>query len=296
MKKKIILFALPIMTVFITTASAEDSQTTWTTGRYTNNANLNKTLTIPNATKLTVTITGETEHNYDYITIKDKNGKIVQKYLSGKINKTFEVSGDSITANLKSDASITKSGVTVSIKSNNISGEKPGLILNPKKGTVLEHTGVHFEVAKGVTKLYYKYYDMKMPIKGNYLRYIDTVVEHNITVCAEKQDGIPSCRTYEVEKYNPFNASFTTNQGNSTILAFKNAEVAYLYHSSADDSEWNNINELNHYKFYWTRNVKGETSINSYKDNYLGHYTLLLCGDKSSKWVCESIFMYSTEM
>ena len=282
MKKKIMIFSLLIMSVFISTASAEDSQITWTTGTYSNNTNISKTLTIPDATTLIVTLIGETEQNYDFITIKDKNGNVVKK-LSGSINETFEVSGDVITANLKSDYSVTKSGVTVSIAPKNIG--KKGLILNPKKGTVLGHEGVHFEVAEGVTKLYYIFAGAKMPIKDNYLRYIDTS-RGSLKVCAEKEDGIASCQNYKVEKDNPFNVSLTNYSVN-----FQNAELALLYHSSSLSGYSGNYN-----KFLWTKNVKGKTSHRRLGDNDFGHYTLVLCGYNKSKWMCQSVFMGSFPM
>jgi len=90
-------------------------QTTWTTGAYDNNEDRNQTLRIKDAKNLTVKIVGETEKRYDFIYIYNANGQQIQK-LDGKINKTINVMGSSITARLTSDFSYTKSGVTVRIK------------------------------------------------------------------------------------------------------------------------------------------------------------------------------------
>ncbi len=88
--------------------------TTWTTGHYSNNANISHNLSISGASALTVTINGETENGYDYITIYNSSGTQVGRF-SGVINETLTVSGSSIRAVLTSDGSVTKSGVTVSI-------------------------------------------------------------------------------------------------------------------------------------------------------------------------------------
>lgn len=87
---------------------------TWTTGAYSDNANISQTLSISEASSLTVTITGRTESNYDFITIYDANGTEVGRF-HGDINESFTVNGSSIQAVLTSDGSVTESGVTVSI-------------------------------------------------------------------------------------------------------------------------------------------------------------------------------------
>ena len=89
--------------------------TSWTTGAYDNNEDRSEVLSISDATALTVSIEGETESRYDFIYIYDENGKQIAK-LDGKLNKTLAVDGSSIRARLTSDGSVTKSGVTVSIK------------------------------------------------------------------------------------------------------------------------------------------------------------------------------------
>jgi len=96
---------------------------TWTTGAYANNENRSKTLTIPGASSVSVEIKGETEKNFDYITLFDANGKQVAK-LNGKIDQTVEVAGSSVRVQLTSDSSVTKSGVTV-VARGTVSAEQP---------------------------------------------------------------------------------------------------------------------------------------------------------------------------
>ena len=99
---------------------------TWTTGAYDNNQNLKQTLTVPNAEKITVTLKGETEAWKDIVWFTDENGDTIPvtlksgktgKWLSGVFDETFTVEGSSIIANFKSGASVTKSGITVTVRS-----------------------------------------------------------------------------------------------------------------------------------------------------------------------------------
>jgi len=90
--------------------------TTWSTGAYGNNEDRSETLHIAGATRLRVTVQGETESGYDFIYLYDENNQQIAK-LDGKMNETYTVTGDSITARLTSDGSVTKSGVTVTIES-----------------------------------------------------------------------------------------------------------------------------------------------------------------------------------
>jgi hypothetical protein len=98
----------------ITVSIAPPSNTTWTTGAYCNNAYKSKTLYISGANSLRVTIEGETEEGYDFITIYDNNMSQIAQF-SGSINQTIDINGSTIEAVLSSDYSITDSGVTVSI-------------------------------------------------------------------------------------------------------------------------------------------------------------------------------------
>ena len=119
------------VTVAVRAATPTPTNTTWTTGAYTNNEDRQQVLSIPNATNLRVTVTGETERRYDFIYIYDANGNELKK-LDGSINETFIVSGSQITAKLTTDASVNRAGVTVSIQSINgvADTQKPTITLN----------------------------------------------------------------------------------------------------------------------------------------------------------------------
>jgi len=103
-------------------ANKTGPHTTFTTGAYGNNANITDTLSIPGATSLTVTVTGNTEAGYDFIRIYNSSN-VLQKSLSGYgINQTFTVTGSSINVVFTSDDSVTASGVTVTIVALPING------------------------------------------------------------------------------------------------------------------------------------------------------------------------------
>ena len=110
MKK--LIFLLIIMLV----ATNAYSDTTWTTGTYGNNENRSEILSISGASSLTVTIVGEVEQGYDYITIFDENGTQAGQF-TGQINQTITLNTSSIRAILTSDGSVTASGVSISIHS-----------------------------------------------------------------------------------------------------------------------------------------------------------------------------------
>ena len=80
---------------------------------YTNDVDITETLTIPGADQLDVTISGETETNYDYLYITDSNGD--EQTFDGSLSQTFTVKGPSITIRFTSDGSVTRDGVQVSI-------------------------------------------------------------------------------------------------------------------------------------------------------------------------------------
>lgn len=90
------------------------NETSWVTGAYTNNQDINKILTIQGASTLAVTVNGETERRYDFVWIYDENNRLIKK-LDGDINTTFNVAGSSIKARLTTDRSNTRSGVTVTV-------------------------------------------------------------------------------------------------------------------------------------------------------------------------------------
>lgn len=90
------------------------AQTVWSTGKYRDFDDKMQVLSVNNAKALKVTVTGETECNYDFVYIYDSCGKLVAR-LSGNINKTLYVKGSSIIAKLKADDSYTANGVTVTV-------------------------------------------------------------------------------------------------------------------------------------------------------------------------------------
>ena len=79
---------------------------------YDNNTDISTTLSIPGATTLQVTITGETEEDYDFLYVT-ANGNT--QTFDGNINTTYNVSAASISIRFTSDGSISRDGVTVTI-------------------------------------------------------------------------------------------------------------------------------------------------------------------------------------
>ena len=98
-------------------ANKTGAHTTFTTGAYGNNANITDTLSIPGATSLTVTVTGNTELNYDFLYIYNSSNVLQGTFSGSGINETFTVAGSSINILFTSDDSVTASGVTVTIAS-----------------------------------------------------------------------------------------------------------------------------------------------------------------------------------
>jgi len=116
----------------VTVSPSSSSSTVWTTGAYSNNQDIQQNLSIANATQLIVTVSGVTENAFDFIYIYDNNGNEIKK-LDGTINEEFTVNGSSIRARLTSDGSVTRSGVTVTIRNNgggNVDRQKPVITLN----------------------------------------------------------------------------------------------------------------------------------------------------------------------
>ena len=114
MKRKFIV-ALAILGFMAGNLSAK---TMWSTGKYRDFEEKMQILSVPGAKALKVNINGSTECGYDYIYIYDSCGKLVAK-LSGVINKTVYVKGDSIIAKFKADDSYTDKGVTVKVSAAN---------------------------------------------------------------------------------------------------------------------------------------------------------------------------------
>ncbi len=99
-------------------AGSLSATTMWSTGKYRDFEEKMQVLSVPGAKALRVDVTGSTECGYDYIYIYDSCGKLVGK-LSGTINKTLYVKGDSIIAKFKADDSYTDKGVSVKVSASN---------------------------------------------------------------------------------------------------------------------------------------------------------------------------------
>jgi len=88
-----------------------------THSQYNNNLNIQKTISIPDASQLKISFSGETENNYDYLYIIDENGN--QHSYDGNLNTQNDliIDGSSVTIKFTSDGSVVKEGVTVTIES-----------------------------------------------------------------------------------------------------------------------------------------------------------------------------------
>lgn len=79
-----------------------------------------KTLTVSGAESLTVTVKGETELYYDRVYIRSENNVTHLKRFHGVIDETFDVDGNNtINVHFKSDYSVVKSGVIVTVVEKN---------------------------------------------------------------------------------------------------------------------------------------------------------------------------------
>jgi hypothetical protein len=106
---------------------------------YSNNLNLNKRLTIPDAEALEVTVEGETEEGYDFLIVHDSNKKPVRR-LSGSLDETFTVRGSTIFINFSSDNRTTKKGVLVKITSSSLFSEIKTRLIEATKTVLKEGT------------------------------------------------------------------------------------------------------------------------------------------------------------
>jgi len=92
---------------------ASGTSATTSPSPYDNYNDITETLTIAGATALSVTLTGSTENNYDFLYITDSAGN--RQRFDGTINTTFTVTGSTITIRFTSDYSEVDTGVTVNI-------------------------------------------------------------------------------------------------------------------------------------------------------------------------------------
>ena len=88
-----------------------------THSQYDNNLNIQKNISIPNASQLKISFSGETEEDYDYLYIVDANG--VEHAYSGNLNNQNDliIDGSSVTLKFISDYGVQKEGVTVTVES-----------------------------------------------------------------------------------------------------------------------------------------------------------------------------------
>lgn len=103
---------------------------------YDNYSDITTTLSISGAAALEVTISGETESNYDFLYITDESGNT--QSFDGTLNETITIIGSSITLRFSSDYSVTRDGVTISIVSTSVPIDPevcPGTVLPTLDGT-----------------------------------------------------------------------------------------------------------------------------------------------------------------
>ncbi len=103
------------------TYSFSTNSNSWVEGtthsQYENSLNVQKNISIPNASGLKISFDGETEEDYDYLYIIDENG--VEYEYSGNLNNQNDliVDGSSVTMKFTSDGSVVREGVTVTVES-----------------------------------------------------------------------------------------------------------------------------------------------------------------------------------
>ena len=86
---------------------------------YQDNMNEWVKLEITDAENITVSVTGETERSYDFIYIWNEDNSTKLKTFHGHIDESFDINSNSININFKSDYSVARDGVTVTIEEKN---------------------------------------------------------------------------------------------------------------------------------------------------------------------------------
>ena len=86
----------------------------WTVSYYENNLDISRELSIQNALRLSIRVTGSTETGYDFLTLYDENGRLLKQY-TGSIDDILTTQGEKITARLQTDYSINRPGFSVRI-------------------------------------------------------------------------------------------------------------------------------------------------------------------------------------
>ena len=89
----------------------------YTDSPYQNNQKITKTLSIPGAAAVLVSVSGSTQTGHDFVEILDSAGNPLNpaKQFTGTIDELFAVNGETIQVHFTSDGWRTGSGVTVAI-------------------------------------------------------------------------------------------------------------------------------------------------------------------------------------
>lgn len=111
--KKLTNLIVLVLAVFVSTVAF--AAMTWSSGTYSNNANISKVLEVPGATSIRIKITGATEKSYDYLYVYDQSGNQIA-VLDGSIEFNKVISGSKVTVRLVTDFSITAIGVFVNLE------------------------------------------------------------------------------------------------------------------------------------------------------------------------------------
>ena len=89
---------------------------------YPNDLNLNKSLTLPEAQAIQVTVEGQLEEGYDFLTLYDGKRKKIRR-LTGHIQERFTIKGSTLYLNFFSDSRTQGPGIKVSIASSSLINE-----------------------------------------------------------------------------------------------------------------------------------------------------------------------------
>lgn len=113
---KISLFLKAIVLVVVGSLNQANAQSTsWTTGTYGNNQSFTRPVTVPGASRISYSIVGVTEANFDFVSVRDARGNVLVSRLSGQIAHSGVADGDTVYVTFTSDYSVVKSGFTVRV-------------------------------------------------------------------------------------------------------------------------------------------------------------------------------------
>lgn len=98
-------------------SQAHAQSNSWTSGTYGNNQSFIRPVSVAGASRIAYSIVGETESNFDFITVRDERGNILVSRLSGQIAHQGIADGSTVFVSFTSDYSVVKSGFTVRVSS-----------------------------------------------------------------------------------------------------------------------------------------------------------------------------------